>query len=306
VTSSRTLLCLLLVAAAGSAAEARTPSVAPVDCRYARPPIEPDGPARTVFIPDNDVFGPLVADPKEPRLSLGLRHERFDGPPFAPAGTTRTITAGFVTAGGTFGIAGRRREGGCDGFQVGMFGGVFSQFNLVADSRDLINTDFIVGTAFTARRGALSTRVRVYHQSSHFGDEFLVHNPDVVPTEFGLEAIDMLVSLDSHVWRVYGGAGYLSLAFGQPNSALAHAGAELRDRRGDGGFRPLAAADVVSLSARDWGVSANVAGGFEWTSPSAARRFRALVVFGAGYTPFGQSLQQQKLRSMGLEAQFDF
>ncbi len=54
--------------------------------------------------------------------------------------------------------------------------GVF-QFDLSAPSSDLINTDYVVGVPLSWRSGGWSTRVRLYHQSSHLGDEFLLGRP---------------------------------------------------------------------------------------------------------------------------------
>ena len=277
-----------------------------LDCRYTRPAGDAGGPARTVFLPDDDLFAAPVADPHEPRMLVGFRRDRFIGPPLAAAGADETITTGFVGAGGHFGVLGRRRHGGCSGFQIGIFGGVLGQFNLSVPHHDLMNTDFIVGAQVSARTGALSMRLRGYHQSSHFGDELLLHTPPADPKEFGFEAVDLLVSLERSAWRVYAGGGFLDFAFGDPDTAMAQAGLELRTRSDDGGFRPVAALDVAALDARDWGLTASVAAGFEWTSPAAVRRLRGLVVALDGFTPHGHFIFQQKVRGIGLQGQFDF
>ena len=59
-------------------------------------------------------------------------------------------------------------------WELGFQAGVFSIFDMSSDSKDLINTDFWVGVPITARWGWFSTMMRVYHQSSHLGDEFLL------------------------------------------------------------------------------------------------------------------------------------
>lgn len=295
---------LLIITALAQAPQA--PDSFRLDCRYTRPAQDAAGPARTVFLPDDDLFAAPVGDPHESRMLLGFRRDRFIGPPFAAAGEDDTITTGFAGAGGHFGILGRRREGSCGGFQIGIFGGVSGQFNLGVPHHDLMNTDFIVGAQFSARSGALSMRLRGYHQSSHFGDEFLLHTPPADPKQFGFEAVDALVSLERSAWRVYAGGGYLDFAFGDPDTAMAQAGLELRRRDDDGGFRPVAALDVVSLDARDWGLTTTVAAGFEWTSPAAVRRLRGLVVALEGFTPHGPYIFQQKIRGIGLQGQFDF
>jgi hypothetical protein len=61
----------------------------------------------------------------------------------------------------------------------------------------------------TLRRGRLSARFRVYHQSSHLGDEFILGNPGIDRVNLSFEAIDALVSWDGRWWRVYSGPGYI-------------------------------------------------------------------------------------------------
>ena len=277
-----------------------------LDCRYTRPASEPQEPARTTFLPDDELFSPPLADSREPRMMLGLRRERWIGLPLAVTATDETFTAGFVGAGGHFGFLGRRRPGGCNGFQLGIFGGADAQFNLDAARRDLIATDFQVGAQLSARKGGLSVRLRVYHLSSHVGDEFLLHNPRIIPKEFGYESFDALVSLDGAAWRAYAGGGFIDFAFGDPDTAVAQAGFEMRKRRDDGGFRPVAAVDVTAMDEREWGLTTTTQAGFEWTSPAAVRRLRALVVFVNGYAPHGQYILQQRARGIGISGQFDF
>lgn len=59
-------------------------------------------------------------------------------------------------------------------WEVGLQAGIFSDFNLGASSTDLINTDFIGGIYTSVRAGNASAFARIYHQSSHLGDEFLL------------------------------------------------------------------------------------------------------------------------------------
>jgi hypothetical protein len=191
--------------------------------------------------------------------------------------------------------------------QISLVGGVFSQFNLGAPSRDLINSDFIIGTQVAMRTNRISGRIRVYHQSSHLGEDFIRHNPPIPNPNFGFQAIDGLVSLDSERWRAYGGAGFLHYMNDEGTSALVHAGAEFRARGAIGGmFRPVAAIDLISLQSRSWGVTTSANGGVEWTSPSATRRMRALIVFTTGYAPYGQASLQQQARALGLQWQIEF
>ena len=187
-------------------AEEVEPPPPPRDCRYLQ--TEDPAAARTADehrgerFPKDDVFRPLTADPKEPRFLASYQRVRFRD-------ANESINAGFVGFGENFGLWGKRQEKGCDGWQIGVLGAVFSQFNLDGPSTDLINSDFLMGFPLTWRYGILSGRVRAYHQSSHLGDEFILHRPGFQRINLSFEEIDSLVSLDLWWVRLYGGGGFI-------------------------------------------------------------------------------------------------
>ena len=152
--------------------------------------------------PENDVFRPLWADPKQPQFFasfLGTRVRSDD----------TYLNAASVGFGDNFGLVGRRH--GCNGWQVGVLGAVFAQFNLDSGSNDLLNSDYNIGIPVSWRRGLFSTRVRFYHNSSHLGDEFLLRNPGVTRVDLSFEALEAILSLDAPGgWgRVYAGGTHL-------------------------------------------------------------------------------------------------
>lgn len=171
-----TTLCILNVIPA-VAEELKTTDLSSADCRYegigtvssdnaGSSPLEP--------FPENDVFRPLLADLKQPRFFATLQRIHVSNP--SPAlNVGSRVTVGSVGFGETFGMVGRRN--GCDGWQVGILAGVFAQFNMDSGSTDLINADYVVGFPVSWRSGLVSARVRLYHQSSHLGDEFILGNP---------------------------------------------------------------------------------------------------------------------------------
>ncbi|OQW31230.1 MAG: hypothetical protein A4E20_14870 [Nitrospira sp. SG-bin2] len=128
-------LPVLLVLPAGQAcAEETTEKKASValDCRYDQ---ASEGTINSAF-PKDDVFRPLMADPKQPQFFASWQAVRVR--------TDRTsVNIGSVGFGENFGVYTRRE--GCNGWQAGVLAGVFSQFNLDAPSSDLINADYIVG-----------------------------------------------------------------------------------------------------------------------------------------------------------------
>src|SRR5215471_1209911 len=103
-------------------------------------------------IANSDVFLPLLADPKQTRFTAAYLYDR-----------TRLLGSPLVDVGlgQTFGLLRLRH------LQLSLAAGAFSQFTLATRSADLVNTDFLLGLPLTFRHGAVSTRLRVYHQSSH-------------------------------------------------------------------------------------------------------------------------------------------
>ncbi|MBI4512708.1 MAG: DUF1207 domain-containing protein [Gemmatimonadetes bacterium] len=218
----------------------------------------------------------------------------------------------MVGLGETFGLWGLRQPRGCDGVQVSIVGGAFSQFNLDAPSSDLINTDFIGGLELTPRLGSWSARVRLFHQSSHLGDEFLLNNPGITREDLSIDAVDALLSVEGRVWRLfwrlYGGGGYIFSREVDPG--VAQWGVELRGplRRFVRGtqLQPVFGADFTTFDERDWGVTTSLKGGVEWATGPVIRSVRLLAVYLDGFIPFGQFFSTTELTNFGLELQFDF
>src|SRR3989441_12254527 len=75
-------------------------------------------------------------------------------------------------------------------------------------TNDLINTDYLSGLPLAYRHGSWATRFRLYHQSSHLGDESLLHT-NAQRVDLTFEAAELLVSKEVAQWRVYGGGEYL-------------------------------------------------------------------------------------------------
>ncbi|MBP9101855.1 MAG: DUF1207 domain-containing protein [Nitrosomonas sp.] len=59
-------------------------------------------------------------------------------------------------------------------WEVGLQRVVFRDFNVSAPSSDLVNSYFIGSIYASMRAQQFSAFARIYHQSSHLGDEFLL------------------------------------------------------------------------------------------------------------------------------------
>jgi hypothetical protein len=244
------------------------------------------GTPRAEPLPEGHLFQGLLADPKQPQFFA------------AWVRMTSPLVTGQVSSVGLGEDIGLMR-GRSGRWQVSVAAGVFSQFNIETASIDLINTDFVIGFPYTYRRGALSGRMRFYHQSSHLGDEFLLGtNPTRVNLSF--EALELLVSHDFGELRSYAGGEYIVRH--EPadlKPGLLHAGVEYRHpqslfRLGSvGDARAVAALDAKSSQERRWQTGWSVRAGLEFTpaKPTTARRLSVLLHAYDGPAPYGQFYQ---------------
>lgn len=279
-------------------ARSRPPEPAPATPEPAR--VAADDPPRTTPLPTTQLFAPLRADPKEPRFFASAL--QVDSVP-------RGTTLGAVGFGEHFGIVRRETSNG-KGWQLGIAGAVFAQFDLEAASSDLINADYVIGLPLTWRRGDWSGRLRLYHQSSHLGDEFLLSTqPQRVNLSF--EAIEAIVAYDFGNLRLYGGGETLfDRDPADLGKTLLHAGLDWRGREiafrlGDlGGARWVAGLDMKRWQQNDWAAQISAKAGLEFAplSEGSGRRWNAMLEFYDGPSPYGQ-FYPQDVRYWGIALQ---
>lgn len=239
-------------------------------------------------LPREDLFRPLLADPKETHSHATYLNA------VSPARRTRV---GAVAFGDNFGIV-RWGRGGRDGVQVNLAGAVFAQFDLRTPSYDLMNADYVIGIPVTYRRGGFSARSRLYHQSSHLGDEHLLASqPERVNLQW--ESVELIAAQELRTWRAYAGGEYLFHR--EPANLGASAvrgGVEYKGLRpvvtvgqfGDGDL--VVGLDVRSAEANAWRPSWSVRSGVEFTQRQdvmhLGRRWSVLAEYHDGPSPYGQ------------------
>lgn len=235
----------------------------------------------TIPFPTGDIFWPLLADPKQPEFFVSWRRYKIEQEYF---------TTAAVGYGETFGLYRRAGKQPGDGLQIGIAGGLFAQFDLGAPSFDLVNADYTLGIPLTYRKGDQSMRLRLYHQSSHLGDEFLLRvNPERVNLSF--ESLEYIYSYDFDRLRLYGGGEYMiHHEPGDLDPLSLHGGVEYRGRNiiwNNG--RWLAAVDIKSWQQHDWTPDISLAIGSEFgpTQPGR-RRMRVMLEGYRGHNPHGQ------------------
>ncbi|HEU5260141.1 MAG TPA: DUF1207 domain-containing protein [Gemmatimonadales bacterium] len=261
-------------------------------------PLRAQDSVRTEPLPEGHLFQPLLADPKQPHFFA------------AWLWVTSPLVSGQVASVGLGEDIGLIRGRG-GRWQASVAAGVFSQFDVETSSNDLLNTDFIIGFPFTWRRGALSARARIYHQSSHLGDEFILQtNPTRVNLSF--EAIELLVARDFGGFRAYGGGE--RIVRHEPaelKPGLLHGGIEyhhpgpLVQLGGLGDGRLVLALDAKSSQERKWQTGWSLRAGLEFR-PAVSGRVRRVSVQLHGYdgpAPYGQ-FYQENVQSAGIGVHF--
>ncbi len=241
----------------------------------------PAVPLKGILFPAGDVFHPLIADPKQPQFFVSFRtyHTRDD--------TSNVAAVGFGESFGLYRLPGKEQG---DGVQVSVAAALFAQFDLDAPSSDLVNADYTIGFPVTWRRGPYSARLRIYHQSSHLGDEFLLRaRPARVNLSY--EAVDLIASREWGQWRGYLGGEYLIRR--EPSDlkpASAHAGVEYRGATTYLGIgRLVGGVDVKSFQEHDWAVDTSLKLGVEIGRPGpGGRRVQIMAEGFRGHSPHGQ------------------
>ncbi len=258
----------------------------------------------TGLLPKGHLFKPLLADPRWAHFSAAYRNyqsNNFDGRNIASVSFGETIP--FYR--GSLGQSTAQWE-------AGIQAGVFSDFNLDASSSDLVNTDFIASAYSSMRVGQFSAFGRIYHQSSHLGDEFLLRKIDTKFERVNLsyEGADLKLSYElPYGVRVYGGGGGL---FHREPSALrvwsTQYGIEFRSpwRLDFASLRPIIAADFKNFDENNWSTDISARAGVEFSNLQLLdRKLQILVEYFNGYTPSGQ-FYKNKVEYIGVGAHYHF
>lgn len=241
---------------------------------------------RAMLFPPDQLFYPPMASPKEPRthatyLSLNLPGD--------------SINIGSVGFGDSFGLVRRPGWSEKDAWQLSISGAVLAQFNLDAKSLDLINADYIIGFPLSYRNGPWSARARLFHQSSHLGDEFLLlpQRPELRVTRLNLsfETIELLGAWEWEGFQFTAGSSYILRTDYDLKRSSIQAGIDYQSR--EPVFKPtirlFASALYHAWEETSWNADINVKAGINIRSPYSGKR--AIQIFGEYYhgnLPFGQ------------------
>ena len=241
---------------------------------------------KTILFPQGQLFYAPMANPREPRTHVTYLRLNLPGSSF---------NIGSIGFGDSFGLVSTPGWGKDDTWQLSISGAVFAQFNLDSSSLDLINADYIIGFPLSYRNGPWSARARIFHQSSHLGDEFLLlpQNPELKATRINLsfETIELLGAWEWNGFQLTAGPSYIIHTDSDLKRSSVQAGIDYQSR--EPVFKPTMRlfASVLghAWEETDWNPDFNVKAGINIRSPYTEKR--AIQIFGEYYhgnLPFGQ------------------
>ena len=241
---------------------------------------------KTILFPQGQLFYPPMASPKEPRTHV--TYLRLNLP-------VDSINIGSVGFGDSFGLVRWPGWDEEDSWQLSISGAVFAQFNLDSSSGDLINADYIIGFPLSYRNGPWSARARLFHQSSHLGDEFLLlpQRPELKATRMNLsfETLELLGAWEWKGFQFTAGPSYILHTDSDLKRSSVQAGIDYQSR--EPVFKPtirlFAGVLYHAWEETDWDPDVTVKAGINIRSPYAEKR--AIQIFGEYYhgnLPFGQ------------------
>jgi hypothetical protein len=256
-------------------------------------------PAAAQWFPKGEVFEPLIADPNETRTFLSM---------LSLDSETVQSWFGDVGVGVNFGLYRWAGKQPGDASQLGLFAAVNSLFDLEESSYPLVNTDYRVGFTYELQRGKFSARSRLFHQSSHLGDELILQGIAPQRVNLSVEVVDLLLAWQWGGWRPYGGGMYIihrdpdDLKQGGFQVGLDYTGTE----RVLFGGRLVGGIDYRSFEENDWRGGMSIKAGLEYGPPRPDRRgIKLLLEYYDGAAPWGQ-FYNDVITHYGFSVQFDF
>jgi hypothetical protein len=242
------------------------------------------------FLPRDLLVAPFHADPRWPHFSILARRVGQGQEPretgSANFGETWSLYRDAIPSGGQWEIA--------------IQSAVFSMFNLAAPSRskDLVNADYTVGLLSCYRSGPFSGFLRLHHQSSHLGDEYILNSRTPIKrVNLSFEELDLKMSYElANGFRVYGGMGRL-LGVDPKNlgRGTGQLGAEFASPKtlGGGKIRPVAYVDAQANEKSQWKVAKTFMAGFQFEDARIGdRKVQLLAEYFSGPSPNGQFFRQ--------------
>jgi hypothetical protein len=246
-------------------------------------------------LPNQNLFQPLIADPRWPRFSLAYQYfgkNRISKHVFAPNfGASFPLYRGLTSNG--------------DEWEIGMQAGLFGIMDIGRNPSALINADYFVGVPITYRSGPWSGLVRGYHISSHLGDEFMLTKEGKKTKRINLsyEGIDLILSYNFKDFRVYGGGGYLvhkEPSYVKPLKVQVGAEYYSPNTYLNGRLRPIAGLDIKVEENAMWYIGTSLKAGVQLENSSLlSNKIQLMLEAFSGKSVHGQ-FYKDKVRYIGI------
>jgi hypothetical protein len=245
-------------------------------------PKEPD------ILPQGTLFPALLADPRWPHFSASYQYYIDQASDLDHVGS--------ATFGESFSLLRYRSPRGAE-VDLGIQAGVFSVFDMESSSTDLINSDFRVAIPLSYRKDQFSAMFRIFHQSSHLGDEFILRGMEDERVNLSYESLHLLLSQEFDPgFRMYAGGGFI---FRKDPSDLEpwsiQGGLEYRSpiTWWGGTVRPLAALDLQIPQESRWATDISIRTGIQLENPDLlGRKLQLLLEYYNGHSPNGQFFEK--------------
>jgi hypothetical protein len=237
------------------------------------------------LLPHRDLFPPLVASPREPQFSA--RYEK----------NNTEIDGNYAASVNSFGDYLPIFEYTLDeerALQFSVDGALYAIFNLDTPSLDLFNMDFITGFSLAYQHNeSLTFRARLFHVSSHLGDEFIIANPDIQRKNSSYEDFQIVAAYSIDEWRFYGGGGHIVRSDREIEAEpwSTKAGIEFRRPTGYFNIDTLAAVELQSVQRMNWRLNRSVMAGVVFLQ-SEAREVRFMGNYYSGGSQHGQFFRE--------------
>jgi len=251
-----------------------------------------------MILPQSQLFQPLLADPRWPHFSASFQRY-IDNDQLGNVASTN-----FGESIGLYRFRGPLRST----IQLGIQAGVFSIFDLDSESFDLINADYMVGIPLTLKKGNFSNMTRIFHQSSHLGDEYLLRGQSDERVNLSYESVNSLFSYHLPAgFRIYAGGGFI---FHKDPSDLdpwsVQTGLELRSPMVwlKGALRPVFGVDVQNRQESNWDADVSARAGIQFENPDfLSRKLQLLFEYYNGKSPNGQ-FYENNIEFLGIGLHF--
>ena len=255
-----------------------------------------------VWLPQSTVLYPTqIANPRQICFSGGTRlQDRVAG---------KIATA--VTFGDQFPVYRWAGVSGGD-LQLEVEGGAFAVFDMHKRDFPLVNSDWYGGLPLTYARGPWSYRLRIYHISSHVGDEFLESHDGFCRKNKSFEALDISadyqVAKNLRFYTVLGSVIHSDSEMSMKRAYFEY-GFEARGPRSD--FKQLFGQPFFAVHMQNWqenhfALDFTYALGYEWGKiHGVGRKVRAFLEYHQGFSPDGQ-FSRVRTKYIGFRFSYGF